>query len=118
MTSTVKMVAVMVSTIMSRFRWSASRPAPWWSCPLTADRRAPGSWCAVHVRPAGDGGRGAVDRADGNGGDNLLEEGVPAFQRAAVARVVAGVADIVPPVRDIPPARRRERATKLLDGQR
>src|SRR5665647_659788 len=77
-----------------------------------------GSWCPLHVRPTGDGGRGAVDRADGNDRDDVLEEGVPAFQRAAVARLVVGVADVVPPVRDIPPARRRERATELLDGQR
>src|SRR5665647_768074 len=42
--------------------------------------RRSGSWCLVHVCPTGDGGRGTADRADGNGGDNLLEEGVPAFQ--------------------------------------
>src|SRR5674476_1395420 len=102
MTSTVRMVAVMASTTMSRFRWSASRPAPWWLCPLTADRRATSSWCAVHVRPAGDGGRGPADRADGNGRDDLLEERVPPLEGAVIAGAVPGVADVVPPVRDVP----------------
>src|SRR5450759_1267688 len=76
-----------------------------------------GSWCPLHVRPAGDGGCGTADRSDGKGVNDLFEELVPALQRAAVAGVVPGVADLVPPVGDIPPARSRERATELLNGQ-